>query len=63
MVEDLRNQLQVYSSKFELFQSTLAKSNPVFLTYKLEMDKVCGARSFVTSGFPAKRVDCTEQMF
>lgn len=33
-------QLTLYSGRFEEFQSTLAKSNEVFATFKQEMDKV-----------------------
>jgi chromosome segregation ATPase len=40
VVDSLRDQLQNYSGKFEAFQSTLSKSNPVFQSYKLEMDMI-----------------------
>jgi len=37
---ELRQQLAVYSEKFETFQDTLSKSNDVFGTFKKEMDKM-----------------------
>lgn len=33
-------QLSLYMDKFEEFQSTLAKSNEVFTTFRQEMEKV-----------------------
>lgn len=40
VIDDLRAQLQLYNLKFERFQTTLTKSNPVFVDYKVEMEKV-----------------------
>ncbi|GBG60869.1 hypothetical protein CBR_g15990 [Chara braunii] len=37
---ELRGQLSTYGGKFEQFQETLTKSNEVFATFKLEMDKM-----------------------
>uniref|UniRef100_A0A8D1KRC8 Beta-taxilin n=1 Tax=Sus scrofa TaxID=9823 RepID=A0A8D1KRC8_PIG len=36
---ELREELTLYSGRFEEFQSTLTKSNEVFATFKQEMDK------------------------
>lgn len=36
----LVSQLSLYMDKFEEFQSTLAKSNEVFTTFRQEMEKV-----------------------
>lgn len=36
----LRKQLQVYTTKYEEFQSTLTKSNEVFESFRTEMDKM-----------------------
>eukprot|EP00992_Anisonema_acinus_P012504 TRINITY_DN8160_c0_g1_i1.p1 TRINITY_DN8160_c0_g1~~TRINITY_DN8160_c0_g1_i1.p1 ORF type:complete len:371 (+),score=103.01 TRINITY_DN8160_c0_g1_i1:42-1154(+) len=38
--EALRAQLQLYSTKFEHFQATLTRANPVFGVYKAEMDRM-----------------------
>ena len=42
-------QLSLYTEKFEEFQTTLAKSNEVFTTFKQEMEKVCGGGVSVCS--------------
>ncbi len=36
----LKQQLTLYMDKFEEFQTTLAKSNEVFTTFRQEMEKV-----------------------
>lgn len=36
----LKNQLNVYTEKYEEFQSTLNKSNEVFSSFRSEMDKM-----------------------
>lgn len=38
--KQLRNQVALYAEKYEEFQSTLAKSNDVFQSFKTEMDKM-----------------------
>jgi hypothetical protein len=38
---ELRFQLAAYAEKFEQFQETLAKSNEIFATFKLDLEKVC----------------------
>ena len=38
--QQLRSQVAMYTEKYEEFQSTLAKSNEVFQSFKAEMDKV-----------------------
>lgn len=38
----LKQQLTLYMDKFEEFQTTLAKSNEVFTSFRQEMEKVCG---------------------
>ena len=38
-------QLSLYMDKFEEFQSTLAKSNEVFTTFRQEMEKVGDKRA------------------
>eukprot|EP00276_Gloeochaete_wittrockiana_P023406 CAMPEP_0184366002 /NCGR_PEP_ID=MMETSP1089-20130417/151510_1 /TAXON_ID=38269 ORGANISM="Gloeochaete wittrockiana, Strain SAG46.84" /NCGR_SAMPLE_ID=MMETSP1089 /ASSEMBLY_ACC=CAM_ASM_000445 /LENGTH=47 /DNA_ID= /DNA_START= /DNA_END= /DNA_ORIENTATION= len=37
---ELRQQLAIYTEKFEQFQETLSKSNEVFSSFKLEMEKM-----------------------
>ncbi|PRP85005.1 hypothetical protein PROFUN_07293 [Planoprotostelium fungivorum] len=37
---DLKSQLTLYAEKFEQFQETLTKSNDIFNTFKLEMEKM-----------------------
>lgn len=37
----LKQQLTLYMDKFEEFQTTLAKSNEVFTSFRQEMEKVC----------------------
>lgn len=37
---ELREQLSLYSEKFEEFQQTLTKSNQVFTTFKKDTDRV-----------------------
>eukprot|EP01117_Protostelium_nocturnum_P017889 TRINITY_DN7366_c0_g1_i1.p1 TRINITY_DN7366_c0_g1~~TRINITY_DN7366_c0_g1_i1.p1 ORF type:complete len:382 (+),score=146.21 TRINITY_DN7366_c0_g1_i1:137-1282(+) len=41
--KDLRSQLSLYAEKFEQFQETLTKSNDIFNTFKLEMEKMTKA--------------------
>lgn len=36
----LKQQLSLYTEKYEGFQTSLAKSNTMFSTYKVEIDKV-----------------------
>ncbi|XP_023250179.1 alpha-taxilin-like, partial [Seriola lalandi dorsalis] len=36
----LKQQLSLYTEKFEEFQTTLSKSNEVFTTFKQEMEKM-----------------------
>lgn len=52
----LKQQLALYTEKFEEFQNTLSKSSEVFTTFKQEMEKVTvvqvgggsgGASSFI----------------
>lgn len=38
--QELRNQLSLYTEKFEEFQKTLTRSNDVFATFKQEMNKM-----------------------
>ena len=38
----LREQLQLYTEKYDEFQTSLKKSNDVFTGYKTEIDKVSG---------------------
>lgn len=38
--QELRNQLSLYTEKFEEFQKTLTRSNEVFATFKQEMNKM-----------------------
>lgn len=44
--KELRSQLTLYAEKFEQFQETLTKSNDIFNTFKLEMEKVRLLKSF-----------------
>ena len=37
---DLRNQITLYTSKYDEFQSALSRSNDVFTGFKGEMEKV-----------------------
>lgn len=38
--EYLKEQLQLYTSKYDDFQNSLQKSNDIFSTYKIELEKV-----------------------
>lgn len=36
----LKSELNTYTEKYEVFQDSLKKSNDIFVTYKLEIEKV-----------------------
>lgn len=38
--KNLKDQLSLYTDKYEDFQSSLKKSNDIFVSYKAEIDKV-----------------------
>lgn len=38
--KDLKEQLNLYTAKYDDFQNSLQKSNDIFATYKVELEKV-----------------------
>lgn len=38
--KDLKEQLNIYTAKYDDFQNSLQKSNDIFATYKVELEKV-----------------------
>lgn len=45
--KDLKEQLNIYTSKYDDFQNSLQKSNDIFATYKVELEKVSQNNSLI----------------